>query len=88
MMRCTFHSNICKAWAAGKVSINKYFCGISAKNPSYSLFSLSALVIHGVHVHGEGDVLHHHEDVRHGDPCQDEIDWVIPHVLMAQHDDV
>ena len=36
----------------------------------------------------EGDVLQHQEDVRHRNREQDQIDWVTPHLLVAQHNDV
>ena len=39
-------------------------------------------------MHSEWDVLHHHEDVGHGDSREYEVDRVVPHVLVTQDYDV
>ena len=53
------------------------------------VLALPLHVLHeDVHVDGEGDVLQHQEDVRHRDREEDQVDWVSPHLLVAQHDDV
>ena len=53
------------------------------------VLSLPVDILHeDVHVDSEGDVLQHQEDVRHRDREKDQVDWVSPHFLVAQHDDV
>ena len=41
-----------------------------------------------IHVECEGNVLDHIETVCHGDPGQDEVDWIGAHILLRQHQDV
>ena len=61
---------------------------LDCKDP-HLVLALPVHILHqDVHVYSEGDVLQHQEDVGHGDREQDQVDWVSPHFLVAQHDDI
>ena len=66
----------------------KAFICFSLARSLYLFFLVPVPVVQQVHVEGEGDVLDHHQAVRHSNPSQDKVDWIGPHVLVGQHQDV
>ena len=93
-----FTSIVFTLLALGKIPMKEFFHNTSLGrkgnsdgcycNITHPLFPLSLLVVHGVHVHGERDVLHHHEDVGHGYARENEVDRVVTHILVTQHNNV